>query len=253
MNFNVFIPLVFALAASSSLLYFTKQPSVIWWVLVMLMVLALFAAWSFCRQAKNYFGWWQFSLLPILTNLTVLMYLVIVADRHLIYVLTLAVMVFNYIYWRYLYFYLNNPRRYQSFSLEFLSFYLGFVLVFLASAALFGLKFLLNLSSWWVSVGAAVYLLAIIYQFTWISKYDYKKAWIYLALMWLILVEWFIVLLKLPLNYNVLAFVFATGYYLLVVIVNDKLKNKLDAPRLKLYISISVVVSVAALISARWI
>jgi hypothetical protein len=66
-------------------------------------------------------------------------------------------------------------------------------------------------------------------------------------------VEWFIVLLKLPLNYNVLAFVFATGYYLLVVIVNDKLKNKLDAPRLKLYISISVVVSVAALISARWI
>jgi hypothetical protein len=253
MNFNVFIPLIFALSSSLAVLTFVRQPNLIWWVLGSFVILSLATAWSFCRQAKNYFGWWQFALLPVLANLTTILYLVIVADKFLIYILAIFLMIFNYIYWRYLYFYLNNPSRYQSFSLEFLSFYLSFVLVFLAAAGFFGLKFLLNLNSWLVIGVAAVYLSLIIYQFTWISKYDYKKAWIYLGLMWLMLVELFAVLLYLPLHYNVLAFTFSIGYYLLAVIINDQLKNKLDAARLKLYIIISVLVTVAVLASARWI
>lgn len=253
MNLNVFIPLTLAISSSLVVVSFVRQPSLIWWCVGFFVVTSLFAAWSFCRQAKNYFGWWQFSLLPALANLTTLLYLVIVADRTLVYGLAISLMIFNYIYWRYLYFYLNNPRRYQSFSLEFLSFYLSFILVFLASASLFGLKFLLNLQAWLVVICAAIYLALIIYQFTWISKYDYKKPLIYLLVMWFILLELFAVLLYLPLNYNVLAFIWSVVYYLLLVIVNDKLKNKLDAARLKLYIAISVTVTVVTLLSARWI
>ncbi len=253
MNLNVFIPLAFAVSSVIALVVFVSSPAVLWYLFGFFVVAALFGSWSFCRQAKNYFGWWQFALLPIMVNIVTTVYLVIVADRLVFYLFATLVAVFNYIYWRYLYFYLNNHSRYQSFSLEFLSFYLSFILVFLAAAALFGLKSFLELSSWLTLGSLAIFLMLVIYQFAWISKYDNKESWLYLLAAWVFLVELFAVLLYLPLNYNILGFVFATGYYLLLVIINDRLKNKLAASRLKIYISVSLAVSIVALLSARWI
>lgn len=253
MNFNVFLPLAFAASGVLSVLWFIREPTIIWYVFLLFALSALFISWSFCRQAKNYFGWWQFALLPIIANATTVVYLVIVADKVIVYALLALLTVFNYIYWRYLYFYLNNASRYQSFSLEFLSFYLSFVLVFLAAASLFGLESFLNLSSLLTLVAIAIFLLAVIYQFSWISKYRSKKSLIYLAAAWIFLVELFAVLLYLPLNYNILGFIFATGYYLLLVIINDRLKDKLSPARLKIYISVSLVVVLLSLLSARWI
>lgn len=252
MKFNVFLPLIFSVAMLVIIIAVLTTPQLLIYFVVILLLLSFFISWSFAKEAKHMQGLWQFTILPIVTNLITVGYLMIQSDKLIIYVLCAFLLVFNYIYWRYLYFYLNNPSRYQSFSLEYLSFYINFALAFFLSTSVFGLRSFLDLSLSWSLLIMSVCLLLILYQFNWICKYQKKISLVYMLVLWAVLIEFFIVLLYLPLNHNTLGFIWSVGYYLLSVVVNDKLKDKLNSSRLRIYILVSVLCVLVTMISARW-
>jgi len=253
MKFNVFLPFGFSVVALVLYAWFLSQPQLIWSLVLVLTLLSLFNAWSFSRQAKNYTQWWQFSLLPILANIITPGYLIILSSQSIAYLIIGVLTIFNYIYWRYLYFYFNNPNRYQAFSLEYLSFYIDFVLVFFLASAIFGLRSFLDLDFWISLLVIASSLALVIFQFGWINKYQAKVSRIYLWTAWLLLVELYLALLYLPLNHNALGFVWSVSYYLLMVIINDRLKDKLNHTRIKAYLSIGGLIILLVLLSAKWL
>jgi len=255
MKFNIFLPLASALLILLTVIAFLSKPVLIYYLAPIIIVAGLFTSWSFCREAKNFSAWWSFSILPITTNLISLNYLMIqsLSDTWIIYTISAFLIVFNYIYWRYLYFYLNNTRRYQPFSLEYLSFYISFAIAFCLSAGIFGLRSFLELSVWWSAVIVGLALALILYQFSWISKYNFKIAKYYIIASWLMLMEIFFVLLYLPLNHNTLGFIWAAAYYLLLVIVNDRLKDKFTMARLRIYVIVALLTVIVTMLSARWL
>jgi len=149
--------------------------------------------------------------------------------------------------------YLSKSPRYTSFSLENLSFYVNFVLVFLLGSVAYGFRAFLNLNPFLLFLIVLIILSLIIYQGFWVGKFSWRKSWLYWAIAWMILLQIFAVLMFLPLDYNVLGLIWAANYYLVISLVNDRLSDKFNISKLKFYIILTAIIWLLMLWTARWI
>jgi len=166
----------------------------------------------------------NFAILPITASWSVLMYVVILNNLWLLQISAVLLVMLIYFYWRFVFFYFYNHKRYTSFSLDNLSFYVNFLIIFLTGAAALGLRLLLALNIWMPLVLVAMVSAVVVYQQGWVSKYG-KDKWFLLLGGWLVLVQVFIAILFLPHNHQLLGFVWATVYYLVITLINDYLKK----------------------------
>lgn len=239
----------------------------IWYWAGALLILNTLTAWLLARRH----GWLNFLPLPLASSLIVLGYLTIVPQNQtwLVQTIMAATLVTTYLYWRWVYFYLYLPARYTAFSLDSLSFYVNFFLTFLLAGTAYGWRDFLGQPIWQLiapgmvistsplvgvpSLGVALGLLLILYQFFWSGKVAIKNAWPYFAVAACLLLEWFVVLSYLPLAYYLLAFLWAAAYYVIVGLISDKLAGKLDKSKVRLYLILTGLSWLAVLLSARWI
>lgn len=217
-----------------------------------LVIFALAAAMIICAKAKEK-KWWNAAVLPLTANLIALGYLTILSSQLMVGLLVALLVVLNYVYWRFVYFYYNAPGRYTSFSLENLSFYVNFLSVFFLGALAFGLRSFLQFNFWLILLGVAIILGLILYQGMWVAKIDWRKHGWYAVVYLLILLEFFGVLSLLPFNHNLLGCLWASSYYLLLVLFNDLISRRFSRRRLRLYLSLVVVGWVVLLLTASWL
>jgi len=199
-------------------------------------------------------SWYNFSLFPLAIIFSVVPYLVISDSQSLLQlVVAWGSAILIYLYWRYVFFYLYTPSRYTAFSLENISFYGNFFVIFLLGAGVLGLKLFLGLGGLMVTGLVAVILALVIYQSFWVSKYSFKESWPVYVGSWLVLLETFFALTLLPNDYQLLAFVWSTIYYLVVTIVSDYLGHQLNSFKMKAYLIIAGVSWLLLFATAQWI
>lgn len=247
-----FVPFLSAVIWLLSWWWLTQNPKSFLLIDFILMMFFLFAAIGICAKAKEK-KWWNAALLPIISNVIALGYLTILSSPVLIGLIVVLLVVLNYTYWRFVYFYYNAPGRYTSFSLENLSFYVNFLSVFFLGALAFGLRSFLQYDFWLVLVGVAVISAAILYQAMWASKINWRQYGWHFFVYWLVLLEFFGVLNLLPFNHSLLGFLWASIYYLLLVLFNDLINRRFNRRRLFLYGTLVLFSWVILLLTATWL
>ncbi len=251
MPFANFIPVLAAVSSPLWWWWLLRAPNSYWLVFLMIIIFNLLCAIIINKQAEK--RWWNFSLLPMLSQLVVLGYVVIVSSQGLITFLLTALTIFVYIYWRYVYFYFHLPKKYPSFSLEQLSFYVNYLLIFLLGALAFGLRSFLNYNLAILAGGVAIIVALVLYQVMWISKVDWQKFGWYLLIYLIIMMETFWVLSRLPMGHNLLGFLWASIYYLFLVLFNDLLNHQFATKRVRIYLFVIAIGWIVLLLSARWL
>lgn len=259
MRFANFIPVLAAISSPLWWWWLLRTPNNYWLVFLAIVIFNLLAA-VIVNSPSTKFGtggaqkkWWNFALLPLLSQLVVLGYAIVVSSQVLVSFLLTALVIFLYIYWRYVYFYLHRPQRYPSFSLEQLSFYINYLLIFLLGALAFGLRSFLNYNLAILAGGVAVITALVLYQIMWVSKVEWQKFGWYLLIYLVIMMEAFWALSFLPLNHNLLGFLWASVYYFFSVMLNDLLNHQLAGKRVRVYLIMIASGWVVLLLSARWL
>jgi hypothetical protein len=247
-----FIPTLAALAWLGEYWWLKQDPQNFLVIGSAMILFCLLAAIVISARAKEK-HWWNAALLPLVANTVVLGYTVIVSSQLLIDFLVVVLLVLNYVYWRFVYFYYNRPSRYTSFSLENLSFYVNFISVFFLGALAYGLRAFLQYSLWSFLAGVAVVLALILYQGVWAAKVDWHQYGWYGLIHLLILLEFFGVLSLLPLDYNLLGLLWASIYYLLLILFNDLMSHRFNHKRLRRYLFLVAAVWLVLLLTASWL
>lgn len=252
----VFLPFIQALITIILLMFFIKLPTLALWLGAAAFIANIVAGYFLVKGKTRSLikdqagGWWNFCLLPLLVMGLGGAYLTIVSGWQ-IFVLCGLMVLFIYVYWRLVYFYCLAPNRYVSFSLENLSFYSSFILVWLLGAAVYGWRALLSLSILLLGGLVAAALILIIYQLAWVTKTTNNRA--YWLVGWLIMLELFLIILTLPLDHYLLGFIWASVYYLVISLFNDRLRVKLTKSRIRLYLVLIAVCWLLLLVTARWL
>lgn len=249
---KVFSPLTLSFLTLALLELFIVRPQFIFYILAVVILMNLLAAFLYCRTTKQP-AWLNFSLLPVLANIITMSYIVIIAQPYLLHLALIILVIFNFIYWRFVWLYLSRSPRYISFSLENLSFYANFILIFLLGSVAYGLRAFLSLDPWWLGSITLTTLAIIIYQGLWVSKINWKKLWLYWLIAWMILLQMFYALMLLPLDYNVLGMIWATNYYVIMSLINDRMNDKVSKSKIKFYIILILIIWLLLLATARWI
>jgi len=245
-----FLPLIFALGTWALVEWFIIQPYYLLWALGSLALLNIVLARWLARQEKK--QWWKFALLPLLGSGIVSAYLSLLTSSAFVQIVTVLLVIFIFIYWRLVYLYLVKSSRYVAFSLENLSFYVNFVLIFLLGSVAYGLRLFLSASPWWLGLLIAVVTALAIYQLFWVSKRP-TATWPYWFTVWLLLLQAFYIFMLLPFDYTLLGFFWASFYYIISSLLNEKLGGKLSKSKIKLYLILIGVSWLLLLITARWL
>ncbi|MFH0840960.1 MAG: hypothetical protein V1865_03220 [bacterium] len=248
---NYFLPFVFALLSLGVIEWYIGAPRMVYFALLIVIIFNLATAFILGKKERS--DWWKFALLPTLANLIVIGYSIILTNHVMLQVLAILLTIFNYIYWRYVFYYLHRQSQYTSFSLENLSFYINFILVFLFGSLIYGLRSLLSLNILALGIAVLIILCLIVLQVFWISKLNWKENKIYIIIGVLALMELFFMLSFLPLDHNLLGFLWATNYYVVISMISDKLKDRLTKQKIKYILVLTFVCWLILFLSARWI
>ncbi len=162
-------------------------------------------------------------------------------------------MVFIYFYLKSIYYYLIRPEFYKAQTIENLSSYGNFLVIFFFSSASYGLQSFLNIATALLIFFILLLLALVVYQVMWANKIDINLGFIFILLLCLILVEIAWSISFLPLNYNVLGMVLAICYYILIGLTRFYLKGKLDGKIVKLYLFSGFISIFILLLTSSWI
>lgn len=198
-------------------------------------------------------GWLVWIIAPILFWLSVSLYSTIIVGYFWIQILFLVIAWFIYSYFINLYHYL--PDRTLELNRKFDSIVLsGGVLICAASgASLYGLSSFITFSTTFLLLFFLPIALLLFVQFMPLRKNFWSENKFLLPINVLILLELAFVLSFLPLNFNLLGFCLALGYYFLLTIMRLRWQGKLDRRSLRGLIILSISIVFILFMSARWL
>lgn len=253
MKSNRFLPLLIPLLVFLFEEIYFFYPKLIYLMAVLVILSIFFVVWQFSRASKVDKAWWNYLILPAFMSSLVMAYSVFMGSKLIIQLLFISNVVFLYIYFRHVYYYLLNPLAYEVFSIENISSYVNWLTFFLLAATVYGLQSFLNLSISWLVLLMLAATILIVYQIIWAYKIELKISLPYILISCLILVELFWSISFLPFNYNISGLCLAISYYVIIGLVKNHLFNKLDAKKVKIYLTLALISLSLILLTAKWI
>jgi hypothetical protein len=131
--------------------------------------------------------------------------------------------------------------------------YLSLLNIILLAIALFSAQIFFNLSKPLLLALAGFFVFLITAQLLWLIGYRLNTLSIPVAAIVLLMVEIFWALAFLPLGFYVKTVIVTVIYYTLLGLTRYSLAGQLDGRIIKRYMLISVVISLAVLMTARWV
>lgn len=250
---NRFLPLFVPLAVYALAEMYFFYPKLIYAAAVFINLLIFFAVWRFSAASQVDKQWWNYLILPAVMTTAVMAYSVFLSFKPAIQLLFILNLAFLYFYLRQIYYYLLNPSLYKVFSLENISSYASWFSFFLLAAAVYGLQSFLNLPIFYLALVILAATALISYQIIWANKIELKKGLPYILISCLLLVELGWSISFLPFNYNISGFCLAICFYMVSGLTKNQLLGKLDAARVKMYLTLGSVSLFLMLFTARWV
>lgn len=201
---------------------------------------------------KSRRDWWGFALLPIIFSISALLYGLVASNNTIILIILIVAYLILMIYWRLVFVYVFKRLSYRAFSLERMFYYLGFISIFLFSAAAYGIKTFINVPMWQLIGSFLLFQIILTYLWFWVNKFDLNISWPYGVALLFMMLELFFVMTLLPLNFNVSGFMIASSWHGLSFLATENIGGRLNFKRGRLIIIFMVIIWLAVLITARW-
>ena len=198
-------------------------------------------------------GWLAWLIAPLLFWLALSLYSTLITGYFLIQVLFLVITWFIYSYFNSLYYYLfeRDFELHKKFDRLFLS---GGLLTCAATgASLYGLSSFISLSVNYLLLFFVPIAILLFVQFAPLRFNFWEDNKFLLPISIFILLELAWVLSTLPLDFNLLGFCLALGYYFLLTVMRLRWQGKLEIRNLKGLIILSIVIIFVLFFSARWL
>ncbi len=249
MRFRYFIiPFIALLTIALSVWWFYIPANLMW----IISILAIGYLWSAWRLDPERFDWWRFAISPWCLAVSILLFSLLISGPLPFFSLVLVSVVLQIIYWRHLLMYTNEVSGYIPFSLERLSFNYNFLTIFFLAASMFGLKTFLDTSMWILAPIFGATILILISQRLWISQIKNQMAWRMAASIFIGVMEVFLLVPLLPLDFRLLAFLVATSYYGFVTLSTEGSGDDSLRTNLRFFIIIFIIGCIAVFATARW-
>lgn len=232
-------------------LYFFYQ-KIFYYNVFLAVILILFTVRQINKKSEIDKSWWNFAILPACFLISISIYSSILINKFYIQLLFFVNMFFLYFYFKNIYYYLIRPEFYKAQTLENLSSYGNFLVIFFFSSAIYGLQSFLNMSISLLIIFALLIFTLVIYQVIWANKIYLGIGLVFILVLGLILIEIAWSLSFLPLNYNILGMVLAICYYILIGLSRFHLKDKLNSKIVKLYLFSGFISILVLLLTSRW-
>jgi hypothetical protein len=233
------------------------QSYLIWpeffYIAFLLSAAAIIATTFLLRQAGPKIAWYLPAILPLVFLFSAAVYISFSTNQLLIQLLFLVILVFQFNYFKSLYYFWNRPDLYSEGDMKITKAYSSFLTVFWLAANIYGFQSLLNFEIWPMLLLFIVLVLTLIYVNLKTDSHDSKVVWQFSVLITLVVTEVAWVFVFLPLNYNVSGLVVAIIYYLISNLVNLYLQNALTSKKIKLYITLSSIGLAILLFTASWL
>lgn len=197
--------------------------------------------------------WWNFSLLPLTTYVSVIAYSVLLNSAGLVHALYLLATVFVLLYFRTYFYFLRRSSRYRMASIRNSASYLNFFNFFLLSSSLYGFQSFLSLKDWQFIVIVGIYALVVFHQLFWALKIKIQESYKYILLATIVIIEVALAVSFLPFDYNVSGLLIALCYYAISSLYGLHIANELRADRIRYYILFIFMVFSIIFLTVRWL
>ena len=253
MDLNRFIPLFIPLSVwLLSELYFFR-PGFIFVSSVLINLLLFFAIWRFSAAGRADKRWWNYLILPLAASTAIIVYSVLLSAKSVIQLLFILNFFFLYFYLRRLYYFFLRGAASQLTGWENVYAYVGWLSFFLLAAAVYGLQSFLNLSVFKLIMIILLAAALLLYQLFWANQIAWRAGLPYVLLGCLVLAELAWSISFLPFNYNISGFSLAVCFYAVSGLAKNRLLDKLDAKKVKMYLLLSTFSLLTVILTARWV
>jgi hypothetical protein len=249
MNPKLFFPPIITIIIASLPFWWYNRTADLGYIMLAILLINLGAAFWLVRSRRD---WWSFAILPILLLASAFAYALIISLSWLALAIVSFAAIAAIAYWRLVFLYILKQNLYRPLSLERLSSFLSFFVIFFTAAAAYGLKVFLDLPNWQTVGVAFIFLSAIIYQWFWVRQLVWRTSWYYLLAFIVVMTEIFLVFGFLPFDFIVIGFLFASLWHGLSFLVAEHLSGQLTLKRSRFIISLIIILWVAILLTARW-
>lgn len=244
----VIYPLIIWLLAQAYLFW----PNFLYLAVVISVLLTLALTFYLKRPERNT-PWWLLVILPILFLLSITTYISLQASYLLNQALLLVLIIFLFSYFKNLYYFWHRPDLFKEEDLLIIKAYASFLTIFFLAADLYGLQSLLGMTVWPMFIIFVILVLIIYFLNLDLAEIDPKISRQFAIINTVFLAEMALVLVFLPLSYNVAALSLGIVYYLMINLSRLYLQKALSSKKIKLYIIISYAGLALLLLTARWL
>lgn len=197
--------------------------------------------------------WWTLAILPLSFLIAISIFTSLQSSGLLVQALFIVLFIFLFSYFKNLYYFWSRPDLYKEEDFNVIKSYGSFLVVFFASASLYGLQSFLNLTVWPMMLIFTALVLSLSYLNLDVADSNPKTVWQFSVILTLIITEMALVFTFLPLSYGVSAMSIGIFYYLLINLTRLYLQKSLTSKKIKLYLLISSAGLAIMLLTARWI
>lgn len=256
MKISTFKNIVFALnffVQLGSIWLFIKYPHFFLYVLAFLVMSFCLESVLMLKNSPVRDNWWNLAIFPSIASVALISALTVFSNADFIQYAALVVAWLTSSYWRKVYLFLHEPRKYRLGSLEYLADYGSILVFFLVAISFFGLRDYLDAPFWILVTALAILLLLIFYYYFWSNKLVLKAFWQYLLASVTILCQlaWSIALL--PFTYINSAILLTVAFYSIMHLQKLHLQAKLTNEKIRHYFAFTTLTFIIIFLSARWL
>jgi len=253
MQYNRFLPLVIPIIIAFFSEIFFFWPQTIYIILVLGVLLFLFIIRQFTNVSGARKGRSQFIILPSIFFISLVTFSTLIPSKIFVQFLFLINIIFQYLYFRSVYYYFIKTDFYHNYPLENISAYGNFLTFYFTASSVYGLQSFLDAPIWLLMIIFLFVIFLIFYQIISINNIDLRQGIFYILLACLVLIELAWSASFLPLSYYILGLALAIFYYMLIGLLRFYLLNKLDRKIIKMYLFFGSASILIVLFTARWL
>ena len=197
-------------------------------------------------------NWWSYSILPVIFNLSTILYFSIEPNLMIGQLILFLDAFFLFHYLKNIYYFIANKEN-RSEQLKNISFFGGVLLIFFSAGFIYGLKAFLGYPLLPVFLAFSVSILAAWYQIFIFGPFSIKKNINFFLIALLSLLQIALVLFFLPFSYHILGIIMTLAFYFVVGIGRLYLQGFIPKKQLKFYLIFTILAGFFLLLTARWL
>ncbi len=253
MKYNRFLPILVVISALALLETYYFRPKMLYVIAVLGQFLFFFVIRQFILASHRKEKWYLYLILPGLFFVGDIIFSATIPNRFYIQILIAVNVVFLYLYFRTIYFYLVDIRRYQPRSMENISAYGNFLAFYFIASSIYGLQVFLGIEIWKLILALMIMLAMAVIQVFWINQIQFSRGFLFLLIIELIITELSWSISFLTLNYYILGLILAVCYYIIIGLTRFYLLGTLTRQTVRAYLVFGFSSIILVLLTANWL